>query len=131
FGRLPSLLARAFEAALEVQETVKQLLLPGITGGEIYAAAAAVAQKLGFAGHFMGVGRTQAPYVGHGVGLEFDELPVLGKNSPHQLTVDTVVAVEPKFIFPGLGMVGLENTWHITASGPVKLSLTADEHVIL
>jgi Xaa-Pro dipeptidase len=42
-----------------------------------------------------------------------------------------VVAVEPKFTFPGIGVVGLENTWRIGAEGPEKISLTDDRHAIL
>lgn len=131
FGKLPDLLRRGFEAALEVQETVKKLLYPGTTGADIFAAALETAKKLGLAEHFMGFGRTQASFVGHGVGLEVNEFPILAKNSPHIIIEDTVVAVEPKFTFPGAGVVGLENTWQVTKNGPVKISLTADEHVIL
>lgn len=103
FGKLPDILMRGFEAALKVQEAVKALLYPGITGAQIFAAAWETAKKLGLIEHFMGFGRTQVPFVGHGVGLEVNEFPVLAKNSPHVLTENTVVAVEPKFTFPGLG----------------------------
>lgn len=130
-GRLPDVLSRAFEVALEVQDAVCALLRPGVTGGEIFDAAVKVAEKFGLAEHFMGYGDTQAKYVGHGVGLEFDEFPILAKKSPHLLLHNTVVAVEPKFTFPELGVVGIENTWHITDKGVHKISITPDKHVIL
>ena len=38
------------------------------------------------------------------------------------------VAIEPKFVFPGRGAVGIENTWAVTASGGEKLTgLLADD----
>jgi Xaa-Pro dipeptidase len=130
-GSLPESLTRAFEAALAVQDSVVALLKPGITGGEIFSAAVSAANKAGLSEHFMGVADTQAKYVGHGVGLEFDEFPILAKGSPHILEENMVVAIEPKFTFPGLGVVGLENTWHITAAKAEKISITDDRHVIL
>ncbi|EEG78238.1 M24 family metallopeptidase [Dethiobacter alkaliphilus] len=130
-GQLPSQLAQAFEVALAVQEAVVAAAKPGVTGGELYEAALAVAQKAGLDGHFMGVGDTQAKYVGHGVGLEFDEFPILAKGSPHVLAADMVVAVEPKFTFADLGVVGIENTWQVTKDGLKKISVTDDKHVII
>jgi Xaa-Pro aminopeptidase len=128
-GPLPELLNSAFSTAVAVQEKVCTLLVPGRSGAEIYEAAAAVAAEAGLSRHFMGFGDTQVRFVGHGVGLEFDEFPVLAKGSPHLLAENCVVAVEPKFVFPGLGVVGLENTWLVTGSGARKISLTPDAPV--
>lgn len=130
-GRLEDQLNIAFETALAVQERVVSLLKPGTTGNEIYLAALDVAEKAALSQFFMGVGDTQAKYVGHGVGLEFDEFPILAKGSGHRLEENMVVAVEPKFTFPGLGVVGIENTWHITANGAKKICITPDEHIIV
>ncbi|MCL5981211.1 MAG: Xaa-Pro peptidase family protein [Firmicutes bacterium] len=128
-GPLPDDLNRAFDAALAVQDKVCELLMPGKSGEEIYLAAAAAAAKAGLANHFMGFGDTQVRFVGHGVGLEFDEFPVLAKGSPHLLAENCVVAVEPKFVFPGIGVVGIENTWVVRKEGARKISLTPDEPV--
>jgi Xaa-Pro aminopeptidase len=35
-----------------------------------------------------------------------------------------VIAVEPKFVFPGKGVVGLEDDYLITATGVERLTLT-------
>ena len=130
-GPLPELLNDAFSTAVAVQDKVCALLVPGRSGAEIYEAAAAVADKAGLSRHFMGYGDTQVRYVGHGVGLEYDEFPVLAKGSPHLLAENCVVAVEPKFVFPGLGVVGLENTWLVTGNGARKISLTPDAPVVV
>jgi Xaa-Pro aminopeptidase len=130
-GPLPAELAEAYSVVLEMQEELKTVLLPGSSGNDIYVRAAAVAARAGLAEYFMGFGDGQARFVGHGVGLEFNEFPILAKGSSHVLGENHVVALEPKFIFPGLGMVGLENTWLVTDRGPVKISITPDDHVIV
>ncbi|MBS4021230.1 MAG: aminopeptidase P family protein [Dethiobacter sp.] len=130
-GPLPARLNDAFAVALEIQSAMEKLLVPGMSGDKLYMTAAGIAAKAGLQDYFMGFGDTQAKFVGHGVGLEYNEFPVLAKGSPHILAENHVVAVEPKFIFPGLGMVGIENTWQITGSSARRISITPDDHIIL
>ena len=54
--------------------------------------------------------------MGHGVGLELDELPVLAPKLRQPLEAGMVFALEPTFVFPG-GAVGIENTHLVEASG--------------
>jgi Xaa-Pro aminopeptidase len=67
-------------------------------------------------------GYPPVPFLGHGVGLELDEFPVIGRKSSHILQESMVVAIEPKFIFPGEGMAGIENTFVVTASGLERIT---------
>jgi Xaa-Pro aminopeptidase len=76
--------------------------------------------------YFMGAPNNQTPYVGHGVGLELDEIPVLARGYKTLLERDQVIACEPKLVFPGLGVVGVENTWRVTSSGLEKLTISPD-----
>ena len=69
-------------------------------------------------------------FVGHGVGLELDELPVLSPNDL-PLAEGMVFALEPKFVFDGLGAIGIENTWRVTAAGVERLTLAPEEIVVL
>ena len=75
----------------------------------------------------MGYGAGQVHFVGHGVGLELDELPVL-TGSDLELQPNMVFALEPKFVLPDLGAVGIENTWAVTAAGITRLTEAA-EHI--
>ena len=75
----------------------------------------------------MGYGAGQVRFIGHGVGLELDELPVL-TSSDLELAEGMVFALEPKFVLPGLGAIGVENTWLVTASG-LALITDAPEHI--
>jgi Xaa-Pro aminopeptidase len=127
-GRLPRELARAYDAALRVQEVVKTTARPGVTCAAVWAAAETAAEKEGLAAGFMGRGEGKVRFVGHGVGLELDELPVLTR-SDLELAEGMVFALEPKFVLPGLGAIGVENTWHVTAVG-IEALTRAPEDVV-
>ncbi|HJW75808.1 MAG TPA: Xaa-Pro peptidase family protein [Thermoleophilia bacterium] len=126
-GSLDRLLEETYDVALRVQEAVIARARPGTRCRELYETAVAVADEAGLAESFMGYGEGQVRFVGHGVGLELDELPVLSAND---LTLEKgmVFALEPKFVLPGRGAVGLENTWLVTGGEPETLTL-APEHV--
>ncbi len=130
-GPIKKELERAFEVALLIQEKVCEKLIPGASCDEIYQTAAAIAQKAGLSDNFMGRGDTQAKFVGHGIGLEFDEFPVLAKGSSCLLEEGAVVAVEPKFVFQSTGVVGIENVWRVCAKKPERISITPDNYLVV
>jgi len=76
------------------------------------------------------VGEGKVRFVGHGVGLELDELPVLAAGES-RLEEGMVFALEPKFVLPGLGAIGVENTWRVTEDGIVPLTRASEEVVEL
>ncbi len=89
-----------------------------------------MAMPVGPSARFMGY-PVAVPFVGHGVGLELDELPVLGRKSRHVLETGMVIAIEPKFIIPGKGLAGIENTFVVAENGMEKLTKFGDEiHVL-
>ena len=102
-------LLAAHDAMLEIQELVKTITRPGMTAGSVYDLAAERVAELGYADNFMGAGDGRVSFVGHGVGIELDEYPVLARGQKMVLKEGMVVAVEPKAIFPGRGVVGIEN----------------------
>ena len=125
-GRLRPELERGMEAALDIQAAVARRLAPGEVPEAIWEEARAMAETAGLDQHFMGSPGDQARFVGHGVGLELDELPVLAPGFEAPLQAGQVIAVEPKFVFPGLGAVGVENTWAVAAGGGERLTALAD-----
>ena len=56
-------------------------------------------------------------FIGHGIGLEVNELPVLCARNQTVLTEGMVVALEPKFVLPGVGPLGTENTYIVRSNG--------------
>ena len=65
----------------------------------------------------MGYGDNQVSFLGHGVGLDLDEFPVIAPRFEMPLETGNVIALEPKVFFADLGGVGLENTYVITDDG--------------
>ncbi|MBW1893204.1 MAG: aminopeptidase P family protein [Deltaproteobacteria bacterium] len=114
---LPDDLLSAQESMLDVQNLIKREARPGVSAGNLYDMAVERASELGYADYFMGVGESRIRFIGHGVGLELDEYPFLAKGQDLQLQEGMVIALEPKVIFPGKGVVGIENTHLVTAGG--------------
>nr|WP_235886328.1 Xaa-Pro peptidase family protein [Paenibacillus cymbidii] len=121
-GELPDDLARAYEVSEAIIRDAERALKPGTICEDMYARALELAKEAGLSQHFMGFGRDQVKFLGHGIGLEIDELPVLARGFRYPLEPGMVVAVEPKFTFPGRGVVGIENSYLITADGFEKLT---------
>lgn len=128
-GELESDLQAAYDAAEHIIRATEAKLKPGTVCEELYIDSLAMAAQYGLSDHFMGYGVDQVKFLGHGIGIEIDEWPVLAKGFKQQLEPGMVIAIEPKFTFPGRGVVGIENTYLITETGFVKLT-TAPEGVI-
>lgn len=121
-GELPPDLQRAYDAAERIQAAIEEMLKPGAVCEEIYAKSLELAAAEGLADHYMGFGGDAVKFVGHGIGLEIDEWPVLAKGFRTALEPGMVLAVEPKFTFPGRGVLGIENSYAITGNGFEKLT---------
>ncbi|MDZ7831288.1 MAG: Xaa-Pro peptidase family protein [Desulfobacterales bacterium] len=120
-GELPEDLKAAHQAMREVQAAVKKAAVPGAAAGALYDLALETAEAHGLGDYFMGVGDQRIRFVGHGVGLELDEFPFLAKGQKLELEAGMVIALEPKCIFPGKGVVGIENTHVVTENGLEQL----------
>jgi len=96
---------------------IEQGIRPGVVAGDLYATGLAVAAATPYAENFMGPPGYNTKFIGHGIGIEVDEFPFVAKGAPTVLAPGMVFALEPKFVFPGEGAVGLENTYLVTAGG--------------
>jgi Xaa-Pro dipeptidase len=126
-GQLTDDLLQAHQAMLDIQAAIKQMAKPGVTAGQIYDTALEMAAEAGYADRFMGVGPQRIRFVGHGVGLELDEFPFLAQGQTMLLAANMVIAFEPKVIWPGRGVVGIENSHVVTAEGLSPLTTYPDE----
>ena len=127
-GKLPDRAYRVHRVALEIQARMERTAKPGVSCAELYRDALAMAGQEGLKDCFMGT-HLQAKFVGHGVGLEINELPVLTTRSKDILQPGMTFAFEPKFVLAGIGGVGIENTFLVTDSGVEKMTLL-DENII-
>lgn len=117
-GPLSRELEDAHLAALEIEDAIAAKLRPGETAQEIFALSEDQGKRRGYEDHLGGPPAAKCGFVGHGVGLEIDEYPVLGPVD-HVIRPGMTVAVEPKMIYPGLGVVGIEDTF-LTTDGPAE-----------
>lgn len=121
-GELDPELQAAYDVSEAILREVEQNLRPGIICEDLYKQAVIQAEEAGLGEHFMGYGADQVKFLGHGIGLEIDEFPVLARGFKYPLEVNMVIAIEPKFTFPGRGVVGIENSYRITETGFEKLT---------
>lgn len=123
-------LLAAHRACMNIQRRAAAMLVPGAVPGAIYEAVMA-ALPGEFAGNFMGAGRGQVKFLGHGVGLYIDEYPVIAGGFDEPLRENMVIALEPKMSFPGRGLVGVEDTYLVTAAGGECLTGGEKEIIIV
>ncbi|MFP4159019.1 MAG: M24 family metallopeptidase [Desulfobacterales bacterium] len=120
-GKPPADLFAAHQVMLDIQEAVKKAAAPGTPAGDLYELALGMADEKGLADYFMGVGEQRIRFVGHGIGLELDEFPFLARGQKMPLEEGMIIALEPKVIIPGKGVVGIENTHVVTENGLEQL----------
>ena len=129
-GKLPEQAYAAHQTCLETQEEIVAMAKPGTVCEDMYNKAIEIVTKAGFADYFMGVDQ-KAKFIGHGIGLEINEMPVLAPRMKQELEPGMVFALEPKIVLPGIGPVGIENSWAVTTDGLEKLTLCKEEIIEL
>ena len=92
------------------------MLRPGAIPSEIYNSIMSNLDEE-FLQNFMGFGNRKVKFLGHGVGLLIDETPVIAEGFDEPLQKGMVFALEPKKGIENIGMVGIENTFIVTAKG--------------
>ena len=129
-GKLPQYAYDAHQVSIEIQDAIAEQGKPGVTCEELYQLSLSIAKKHGFEKHYMGM-QQQAKFVGHGIGLVINELPVLCDRNKAVLEVGNTIALEPKFVFPEVGAVGTENSFVVTENGMKKLTSAPEEIIDL
>ena len=115
-GTPSDLSLRSHECSLAILHDLEKFARPGMEAGELYRRAVALADDAGLSEYFMGH-RHKVAFIGHGVGIELNEGPVLMDRSRQPLEENMTLAIEPKFVIPGVGATGIENTYVVTAGG--------------
>ena len=107
-----------------MRRSISKKARPGISCAQLYELALEKAVKEGLGDFFMGNGEGQVKFVGHGIGLEIDDYPVISPQFNGVLKEGMVIALEPKFVFPKKGVVGLEDDYLVTSNGTKRLTRT-------
>ncbi len=117
FGRaLPDEVVAVHRRCVEIQNTIVPFLKPGTVPSQIYETVMDGLEPA-FLENFMGYGNRNVQFLGHGIGLEIAENPVIAKGFDDPLEEGMVIAIEPKKGIAGIGMVGIENTFIVTPGG--------------
>lgn len=127
-GKTTELAYKAHQVSIEIHEYAMSVIKPGVSCAEIYNKAMEIVEQNDLQPYFMGTD-LQAKFIGHGVGLEINEPPVFTPRSKEILEPNVVFALEPKFVIPDIGAVGVENTYVVTADGVDKVTIL-DENII-
>ena len=129
-GRLPQQAYDAHQLCLDIQDAIADMARPGVVCEDLYNKAIDMVTRAGMADYFMGVGQ-KAKFIGHGIGLEINEAPVIAPRMKQELEPGMVFALEPKIVLPGVGPLGIENSWLVTTEGVEKLTVCNEEIIEL
>lgn len=119
-----------YKTSLKILNTLEREVKPGIESGEIYEKALFITKNEGLEEFFMAHGE-KIKFIGHGVGLQIDEPPSLAQGQKLPLNENMVIALEPKFHVPDLGVIGIEETFLVTKEGLKRLNYTSRDWIFL
>lgn len=123
----PSPLAlKAHECSRRILRTLEKEAKPGVEVAELYRLAEAIVAEEGLEAYFMGH-RQHASFIGHGIGIELNETPAVTARCRELLKENMTLALEPKFVIPGVGAVGVENTYVVRPDGLENITPFAEE----
>lgn len=117
-------MSSAWDALRSANEQVEAMLAPGVSGKQAHERAERALAEGGF-------GRKMGHGLGHGVGLEIHELPVLSPRNATPLVAGNVVTVEPGIYLPGKFGMRLEDFGVITEEGFDVFTQSTHEMVII
>ncbi|MBP1748599.1 MAG: xaa-pro aminopeptidase [Deltaproteobacteria bacterium] len=130
-GELGHIFKKPYETVRAIIDDMMKFARPGVNCTDIFLRAREIAQKEGLADYFMGYGEGQVAFIGHGIGLEINELPILTARHDRVLEQGMVFAFEPKFVLPDKGAVGIEIDCIVTHDGLERITSDSTDIVNL
>lgn len=120
---------RASDAQKRLVRTVKKahelaigMIKPGMVGGRVHQAVEDFFAKEGYETSKGAEAKGFFHALGHGVGLEIHEEPIMRAKAPFRLRKGMVMAVEPGLYYRGLGGARVEDCVHVVTGGCEKIS---------
>lgn len=127
-GSLPELALKAHRCSIDIHRELTAMMKPGVKAKDLWEKAEQMVVERDLKAYYMGH-RQHAGFIGHGVGIQINELPVIAPRSRDVLSEGNVIALEPKFVIPHVGAVGIENTYAIRA-GKVECLTNSPEEIV-
>lgn len=129
-GKVPEKAIKAHKVSIEMHNWILDNVKEGTLCSDIYNYCIDTAKKYDLSEYFMGIDQ-QAKFVGHGLGLEINEPPVLSARSKDILKENMTFAFEPKFVLPEIGPAGIENTYVVKKDGVEKITICEEDLITL
>jgi Xaa-Pro dipeptidase len=121
-GNMPDRAMRASEAAMDIHNRVIEAAKPGVRVSELFDISVARAHALGYAEQYLGPEGYKVIFIGHGIGLELTEHPIIAKGREDVLEPGMVFSLEPKMVFENEFSAGIESVFTVTETGSRLIS---------
>lgn len=109
-----------YQLVLEAQLTAQEVAKPGVTAGEVDAAARQVIEKAGYGDYFN-------HRLGHGIGIECHEFPSIMAGSDLVLQEGMAFSIEPGIYIPGKVGVRIEDCGYLDKDGFKPFTFTTKD----
>jgi Xaa-Pro aminopeptidase len=129
-GSMPEEALRASEAVIKIHNSVLEKAQPGVTTGELFEHSVDLAESLGYLRVYLGPKGYKVNFIGHGIGLELIEPPIIAKNKKDILKPGMTFALEPKMVFQNRFAAGIESVFQVTQTGVRLISKVPVEIMI-
>jgi Xaa-Pro dipeptidase len=116
-GSMPERAMKACQASIEIHNTVLENVKPGVTVSELFRISVAKAESLGYADQYLGPVGHKVTFIGHGIGLELTEHPIIARNRDYILEPGMTFSLEPKMVFENEFSAGIESIFLVTETG--------------
>jgi Xaa-Pro aminopeptidase len=116
-GRMNGKFIDAYHACRKIHDAVLAQTGAGADCETLFLDTLRLAEELGYKDSYLGPPGLRTRFIGHGIGLELNELPFIAQGQSYPLEAGMTFALEPKIVFPGEGSVGVENTVLVTEDG--------------
>lgn len=120
-GKLTEQAYKAHQVSIDIQQRLMEEMKEGAVCEDLWELSLKMATDAGLADCYMGTTQ-QAKFVGHGVGIVINELPIIATRSRDVLKENMTIAIEPKFVIEEVGAVGVEDTFLIEKNGCERLT---------
>ncbi|MCM1291706.1 MAG: Xaa-Pro peptidase family protein [Prevotella sp.] len=125
-GDIPQLAMKAHQCSIEILHTLEKIAKPGIKIADLYHRTVQIVEEQGLTEYFMGH-KQKASFIGHGIGIDLNEPPVITPRTKEILQENMTIAIEPKFVIPHIGAVGIENTYVVRKDHLENITIFPEE----
>jgi Xaa-Pro dipeptidase len=114
---MPEKALKASMAAIEIHDAILEAAKPGLPINRLYEISIEKAKALGYGETYLGPPGYKVTFVGHGIGLDLVEPPIISAKERTPLEPGMTLCIEPKITFTNEFGVGIESVFTITETG--------------